>query len=236
MTEPPIRLLLVDPDPASAFLLQQALDSEGFAVSTCTVPEPALGLLSEPHSFQLVVLDCLLPEAGLAALIACSHGGLQRLPVLLLCLGATEADRVRALEAGADDVLVRPFGLAECAARCRALVRRAQLQLDQSPVLRLEAMDITVELIEHEHRVLRNGTDVFLTPREFRLLRFLMAHQGRPWSRDDLLRLVWGDLEALVLDPKTVDVHIRWLRLKLESDPSAPALITTVRGRGYCCG
>ena len=236
MSEPPIRLLLVDPDPGSAFLLQQALDGEGFAVNTCTAPEPAAQLLAEPHGFQLVLLDCLLPQAGLLQLIGLAHGGVQRLPVLLLCLGATEADRVRALEAGADDVLVRPFGLAECVARCRALVRRALLQNDQGPVLRLDHAGISLELIEHEHRLIRNGVDVTLTPREFRLLRFLLAHPGRPWSRDELLRRVWGDLEALLVDPKTVDVHIRWLRLKLEVDPSAPALITTVRGRGYRCG
>jgi DNA-binding response OmpR family regulator len=84
--------------------------------------------------------------------------------------------------------------------------------------------------------LLRNGVEVTLTPREFRLLHFLMAHPGRPWSRDELLRRVWGDLEALVLDPKTVDVHIRWLRLKLETNPSMPQLITTVRGKGYRCG
>jgi two-component system phosphate regulon response regulator PhoB len=236
MTEPPIRLLLVDPDPASAVLLQQALDREGFAVSTSTTPGPACYWLGEGDRFDVLLLDCLLPEAGISRLIALAQAGAQRLPVLLLCLGASEADRVRALESGVDDVLVRPFGIAECVARCRALVRRAQLQGEGSPVLRLTADGIALELLEQEHRLLRNGVEVTLTPREFRLLHFLMAHPGRPWSRDELLLRVRGDLEALVLDPKTVDVHIRWLRLKLETNPSMPQLITTVRGRGYRCG
>jgi two-component system phosphate regulon response regulator PhoB len=236
MTEPPTRLLLVDPDPSSAYLLQQALDSEGFAVSTCIEPEPACAWLAESHDFLLLVLDCTLSEIALSRLMALAHQPYGWIPTLLLCLGAGEAERVLALEAGADDILTRPFGLAEFVARCRALVRRAQRQCQPGAVLRLEVGDLALELVEQEHRLLRNGQDVMLTPREFRLLRFLMAHSGRIWSRDELLRRVWGDPEALVLDPKTVDVHIRWLRLKLESDPSVPVLITTERGRGYRCG
>ena len=93
-----------------------------------------------------------------------------------------------------------------------------------------------IEMVVEEHLVRRNGEPVALSPREFRLLHFLLEHQGRIWHREELLSRVWGELEALDFDPKTVDVHIHWLRLKLEADPAHPTLITTVRGRGYCLG
>jgi two-component system phosphate regulon response regulator PhoB len=93
-----------------------------------------------------------------------------------------------------------------------------------------------IEMVVEEHLVRRDGQPVTLSPREFRLLQFLMEHQGRVWHREELLSRVWGELEALDFDPKTVDVHIHWLRLKLEADPAHPCLITTVRGRGYCLG
>ena len=137
-----------------------------------------------------------------------------------------------ALEDGADDVLPSPFGLAECLARCRALVRRHQLGAESSHALRCGQVSMLVE----EHRVCRDGAEVSLSPREFRLLHFFLKHPRRIWSRDELLARVWGESEAVELDPKTVDVHIRWLRLKLEENPAQPSLITTVRGHGYRCG
>ena len=170
--------------------------------------------------------------AGLGAESALvARSGLTVLTARLTAKGG-EDDRVRGLEDGADDVLTSPFGLAECLARCRALVRRHQLGSESSPALRCGRVSMLVA----EHRVCRDGAEVSLSPREFRLLHFFLKHPRRIWSRDELLARVWGESEAVELDPKTVDVHIRWLRLKLEENPAQPSLITTVRGQGYRCG
>ena len=229
MSQPPIRLLLVHPDPAAGSQLRQAFCAQGFAVQACLDVTAAAERLAALSAWDLLVVDGSLGE-GAAAL--CRQVRTVPLPVLMLAASSAEADRVWALEAGADDVLPWPFGLAECLARCRALVRRHQLGLEPSTVLRCGPVAMLVE----EHRVCRNGTEVTLSRREYRLLRFFLEHPRRIWSRDQLLARVWGESEAIELDPKTVDVHIRWLRLKLEDDPARPVLLTTVRGQGYRCG
>jgi two-component system phosphate regulon response regulator PhoB len=231
MSQPPIRLLLVHPDPAAGSQLRQAFCSEGFAVQGCLDATAAVERLADPSAWDLLVVDGSLGEEA-AALCRQVRTLPVPLPVLMLAASSAEADRVWGLEAGADDVLPCPFGLAECLARCRALVRRHQLGLEPSTVLRCGPVAMQVE----EHRVCRDGTEVTLSPREFRLLRFFLEHPRRIWSRDELLARVWGESEAIELDPKTVDVHIRWLRLKLEDDPARPVLLTTVRGQGYRCG
>lgn len=231
MSQPSIRLLLVHSDPAAALRLRFDLTEAGCEVSLCRDADDAAEQLVATTGWDLLMLDGGLgaQAAGLCAKVRAAQVSF---PVLMLCSGTTEADRVWGLEVGADDVLPAPFGLAECLARCRALVRRHQLGLQTTTELRCGAVTMRVE----EHRVSRNGQDVTLSPREFRLLQFFLEHPRRIWSRDALLASVWGELEAMQLDPKTVDVHIRWLRLKLEADPAHPALITTVRGQGYCCG
>lgn len=230
MSQPSIRLLLVHADPAVAHQLCHHLTDAGCEVHVCRdVHDAAVQLVA--HRWDLLVLDGSLGEQA-ATLCAQVRADQALIPVLMLCSGTREADRVWGLEVGADDVLPAPFGLAECLARCRALVRRHQLGLESATELRCGAVTMRVE----EHRVCRDGHEVTLSPREFRLLQFFLEHPGRIWSRDALLGRVWGELEAVELDPKTVDVHIRWLRLKLESDPANPVLITTVRGQGYRCG
>lgn len=231
MSQPSLRLLLVYSDCSAATRLRQHLGEEGYQVTLCLDIEQAATQLMPPAEWDLLVLDGSLGEVA-QQLCRQVRSAKTSIPILLLCPGATEADRVQALEDGADDVLPSPFGLAECLARCRALVRRHKLGSESDIVLRCGRVSMLVE----EHRVCRDGAEVALSPREFRLLHFFLDHPRRIWSRDELLTRVWGENEALELDPKTVDVHIRWLRLKLEDDPAQPSLITTVRGQGYRCG
>jgi two-component system, OmpR family, phosphate regulon response regulator PhoB len=231
MSQPFLRLLLVYSDCTAATRLLQHLGEEGYQVTLCLDVEQAATQLMPPAKWDLLVMDGSLGKLA-QQLCLQVRSARTSIPILLLCPGATEADRVRGLEDGADDVLPSPFGLAECLARCRALVRRHQLGSESSIVLRCGRVSMLVE----EHRVCRDGAEVTLSPREFRLLHFFLDHPGRIWSRDELLTRVWGENEALELDPKTVDVHIRWLRLKLEDDPAQPSLITTIRGQGYRCG
>jgi two-component system phosphate regulon response regulator PhoB len=231
MSQPSIRLLLVHADPTAATRLRQDLTEAGCQVKLCPHVDQVAEQLAVPAGWDLLLLDGSLGEPA-ADLCSRVRAAQVPIPVLMLCPGRSEADRIWGLEVGADDVLPAPFGLAECLARCRALVRRHQLGWEPTTELRCGAVAMRVE----EHRVCRDGAEVTLSPREFRLLRFFLEHPRRVWSREQLLERVWGEIEAIELDPKTVDVHIRWLRLKLEADPARPALLTTVRGQGYRCG
>jgi len=231
MSQPSIRLLLMHADPEVALRLRHNLSGQGCDVSLCPDPAAAPAQLTPDAAFHLLLLDAALGESA-AALWRQVRAQPSPVPVLILCPGAREADRVWWLKAGADDVLPSTFGLAECLARCRARVRRHQLGQEHPTVLSCGAVRMWVE----EHRVCCDAREVSLTPREFLLLRFLLEHPRRIWGRQEILERVWGENEAYLLDTKTVDVHIRWLRLKLEADPAQPTLITTVRGRGYCCG
>lgn len=234
----PPRLLLVNGDELGIDSLERALTGAGFVVITCTGFSAGQQLLQHDHTWELIVINGDPADPHLHAF--CGVPERQRSAIPVLVLGRAPADgsipsetaRVLALEAGADDVLLHPFGLPECLARCRALIRRHQLLSGAPATLRCGPIEMVVE----EHLVRRGGMTVTLSPREFRLLQFLLEHQGRIWHREELLRRVWGEWEALDLDPKTVDVHIHWLRLKLEENPSRPSLITTVRGRGYRLG
>lgn len=219
----PPRLLLLEL-PATEESLAGPLEAGGLRVQCCLSAEQASALLGSDPLIDLVVVNAQLAEPQLRGLCAAAAG--VAVPVLLV----SGQEPVRALEAGADAVLSPPPGMGEVVARCRALVRRRRLL--RPSVLRWGAIEMVVE----EHEVRRDGRPLKLSPREFRLLQFLLEHPGRIWSREELLRRVWGECEGPSLDPKTVDVHIRWLRLKLEDDPARPGLIRTVRGQGYRLG
>ena len=227
-------LLLVEDDDTIRETIHEALGQEGFHVTAFANGRDALKALQAGSSpeppFALVVLDLMLP--GLDGLELCRQ--LRRsgdsTPILVVSARDSEADRVRGLEVGADDYLVKPFGMRELVARCRALLRRS-LSTTAMPVVLEHA---NLRLYPEECRVTRDGLDVNLSPKEYRLLELFMQHPRRVWSRDKLLQHIWG--QDYFGDSKTVDVHIRWLREKLESNPSAPEHLVTVRGFGYRFG
>lgn len=230
------RILIVEDEDLIREMLALALKAEGYAIATATDGQTALALLQSDQPnlgfpFDLVVLDLMLPQInGLDICRLLRHQG-NPVPILILSAKGSETDRVLGLEVGADDYLTKPFSMRELVARCRALLRRQLFSsLPQMQVLQFK----DISLYPQECRVLVRGQEVSLSPKEFRLLELFLNYTRRVWSREQLLDQVWG--VDFVGDSKTVDVHIRWLREKLEQDPSHPEYIVTVRGFGYRFG
>jgi two-component system phosphate regulon response regulator PhoB len=228
------RILVVEDEDLIREMLVLALEEEGYEVVTAVDGRTALALLqdNEPtygeFPFNLLILDLMLPQVnGLDLCRLLRYQG-NPVPILILSAKASETDRVLGLEVGADDYLTKPFSMRELIARTRALLRRQRLNyLPQRPALQLR--DVT--LYPQECRVTVRGEEINLSPKEFRLLELFMTYPRRVWSREQLIDHVWGP--DFLGDTKTVDVHIRWLREKLERDPSHPEYVITVRGFGY---
>ena len=228
------RLLVVEDDDSIRETVGEALKAEGYEVLSSSNGREALSLLTgeSRQAVDLLVLDLMLP--GLGGLDLCRE--LRRFnnntPILVISARDSETDRVLGLEVGADDYLVKPFGLRELVARCRALLRRARQVQPNTPADIQQHANLC--LYVRECRVTRDGEDLNLSPKEYKILELFIQHPKRVWSRDQLLEKIWG--LDFVGDTKTVDVHIRWLREKIETTPSAPELIRTVRGFGYRFG
>lgn len=231
------RILVVEDEDLIRDMVVLALKEQGYEVVTATDGRGALSLLQTPEStttdpiVDLVVLDLMLPQVnGLDICRLLRYQG-NTVPILILSAKASETDRVLGLEVGADDYLTKPFSMQELVARCRALLRRQRFTtVPQSQVLQFR----DIALSREECRVLVRGEEANLSPKEFRLLELFMSYPRRVWSREHLIDQVWG--ADFLGDTKTVDVHIRWLREKLEEDPSKPKYIITVRGFGYRFG
>jgi DNA-binding response OmpR family regulator len=199
-------------------------------VSCAADGEQALELAGrEPP--DAVVLDVMLPKLdGFDVCRALRRAS--TVPILMLTARDDEVDKIVGLELGADDYLTKPFSVRELLARVRAMLRRVEMlrPAEPPPSSRLVVADeIKVNL--DEHRVFRGEHLLQLKPKEYDLLVFLMQRPGRVFTRDQLLSQVWG--YEFAGDSRTVDVHVRWLRQKIEADPSSPVLIETVRGVGY---
>ena len=230
------QLLVVEDDDSIRETVDEALKAEGFGVSSCANGAEALALLTAKGAepVDLVVLDLMLP--GMGGLDLCRQ--LRKIdnstPILIISARDSETDRVLGLEVGADDYLVKPFGMRELVARCRALLRRCQTSVTPNAAGDGVLHHDNLCLFEEECRVTRDNEDLNLSPKEYRILELFIKNPKRVWSRDQLLEKVWGI--DFVGDTKTVDVHIRWLREKIEDEPSAPKHIRTVRGFGYRFG
>ncbi len=219
-------ILVVEDETALCALLRYNLEKEGFEVLEAHDGEEAL-LIGEERDLDLVLLDWMLPHVS--GIEVCRQLRRKRAtrntPIIMLTARGEEADRVRGLETGADDYVPKPFSMAELIARVHAVLRRVRPALAAE---RLSYADIVMDLAAH--RVSRNGREVRLGPTEFRLLRFLLEHPGRVFSREQLIGGVWG--HGVYVEPRTVDVHIRRLRQSLNgSDMLDP--IRTVRAAGY---
>ena len=221
-------VLLADDDPRLRQFLELELEEEGYAVRSCGDGIEALTAIRQAPP-DLVILDWMLPDlSGVEVCQRLRSTGL-RLPVLMLTGRDAVADRVQALDAGADDYLVKPFSIEELLARLRALARRGGAPATAPSAMEvLELEDLRLNLASHE--VSRGGVPVHLSHTEFQLLRCLLAEAGRVQSRQSLLEQVWGD--NFVGDANVLDVYVRYLRRKLEP-AGQPTLIQTVRGVGF---
>ncbi len=219
-------VLVVEDETALVTLLRYNLEREGFRVAAAGDGEEAL-LVAREQKPDLVLLDWMLPL--LSGIEVCRQ--LRRMsetrgvPIIMLTARGEEGDKLRGLDSGADDYVTKPFSPTELIARVRAVLRRTR------PVFNGEVLsyeDLTMDL--GSHRVRRGPRDVHLGPTEFRLLRHFMEHQGRVFSREQLLDMVWG--QDVYVEPRTVDVHIRRLRKALNGEDELD-LIRTVRSAGY---
>jgi two-component system alkaline phosphatase synthesis response regulator PhoP len=228
------QILVVEDEESLLQTLRYNLARAGHDVRLSTNGVQALEMI-RGNPPELVVLDLMLP--GLDGLELCRavradtlNPAVSHVPILMLTARDEEIDKVVGLEVGADDYLTKPFSMHELLARVKAQLRRAEMGTAVRDVsLRLRSGDLDVDVAAH--RVARDGDVLQLKRREFDLLVYLMRHAGQLQTRETLLRNVWG--YEYVGDTRTVDVHVRWLRGKIEVDPGAPSRIQTVRGIGY---
>ena len=229
MADRPPRILLVDDEESIQTLLSFPLRKDGYEVVLAGDGDEALKRFGE-GSFDLVVLDVMMPV--LDGFEVCKRlRARSTVPIIMLTAKSEEVDKVVGLELGADDYITKPFSVREFRSRVKAALRRAAITREAAEAGE-EPLDLHELRIDPGRRSVRvRGEDVRLTFVEFEILVALARRPGRVWSREQLLAGIWGD--SAYRDPRTVDVHIRHLREKIERDPREPEYLFTVRGVGY---
>lgn len=219
-----MKVLVVDDEPTILETVQTKLRKEGYTVFTGGSAEEGMKIFRQVKP-DLCLLDIMLPNrSGLELCRAIRKDS--SVPIIFLTARSSEADRLSGFELGGDDYVVKPFNLSELAARVKAVLRRSGP--DEALGL-IEAGELRIDPKTHEASL--RGTPLELSPKEFGLLHFLASHPNQVFSRDSLIDRVWG-ADAFV-NSRTVDVHVRWLREHIETDPSNPVRLVTVRGVGY---
>jgi len=223
------RILIIEDERPIAQSLAYNLKREGFEVSIANDGAEGLKMALATPSPSLILLDLMLPIMG--GLEVCRELRTKQqswIPVLILTAKGEEIDRVIGLEIGADDYITKPFSMRELVARVKATLRRAAVEAPTEQILSSHGVEIDLG----RHIVTVDDVEMVLSPKEFDLLTILLRNRGRAMTRDEILSTVWGD-EGPYRDPHTVDVHVRWLREKMEEDPAKPKRILTIRGLGY---
>ena len=229
MAQQASRILLVDDEQSVQKLLAFPLRKDGYEVVCAFDGREALDRLRD-GSYDLVVLDLMLPKVD--GFEVCRQvRASSSVPIIMLTARIEEIDKVLGLELGADDYITKPFSVREFRSRVKAVLRRSQLAARSAEQAQEPLEDGELRIDFDKRLVTLAGKPVRLTYVEFEILAALARHPGRVYGRATLLELVWGD--SAYRDPRTIDVHIRHLREKLEADPKHPALVCTVRGVGY---
>ena len=222
-----IRILLVEDESGVALVISDLLRAEGYGVEVAREGKGGLRRATE-EQFDLLILDLMLPGLnGLEICHAIREQGFDGAILMLTAKGQIR-DRVQGLRKGADDYLIKPFDPDELLARVAALLRRVHKE-QLTPVMRIEFGDVTADFARMEFH--KAAMPVSLAAKEAELLRFLINHRGQVVSREQILKQVWKEQQFIT--ERTVDVHVSWLRQKLENDPQSPRHILTVRGEGY---
>jgi two-component system alkaline phosphatase synthesis response regulator PhoP len=219
------RILLIEDEVGLVMTLTDRLQAEGYSIDSCTDGERGLEQATE-SAYDLIVLDVMLPrKSGFDVCRKLRERGVET-PILMLTARSQVVDKVVGLQFGADDYLTKPFDMMELLARVEALLRRVPRRESRS-AYRFGSIHVDFKSAQ----VTRDGALVILSAREFQLLKYLIERRGSLISREELLGQVWGYTATPVT--RTVDVHVAWLRQKLEANPKHPEFILTVRGLGY---
>jgi DNA-binding response OmpR family regulator len=219
-----MKILIVEDETILLETVEMRFRKEGFSTFTAQSAEDGMRIFKRIHP-DIMVLDIMLPQrSGLDLCRALRKES--TVPIIFLTARVDEADRIEGLNIGGDDYVTKPFNLSELVARVKAVLRRATGDVPYEVV---EAGDLVVD--PRSHTVTLDSRSLKLSPKEFSLLHFLARNKGQVFSRDALLDRVWG--KDAYVEPRTVDVHIRWLRNQIEKDASSPERIITLRGVGY---